>query len=126
MSAREKALTGSKSVYTFRLNEQVTVVAKTNTGYYKLLSGDYVHGDYLSTTKTEEQKPATSVPFVPTQPSSGPKNGDTKVENGKTYIWNSDFNEWEQMAEPGTGGKQENPAEWNEIEDWGDWGILGD
>lgn len=103
VSAREKALTGSTAVGTFRLNDQVTVVAKTNTGYYKMLNGYFVHGDYLSTTKTEAQKPATSVPFVPTQPTdpSKPKDGDTKVENGKTYVWISGFDIWVEDNGPG-------------------------
>lgn len=126
VSAREKALTGSKTVGTFHLNDQVTVVAKTNTGYYKMLNGYFVHGDYLSTTKTEEQKPATSVPFVPTEPtnSSTPKHGDTKyvpdeglimydetlgrwahdgdikVENGITYRYDAFTGLW---AKVGTG-----------------------
>lgn len=127
VSAREKALVGSKTVGTFSLNDQVTVVAKTSTGYYKMLNGYFVHGDYLSTTKTEEQKPATSVPFVPTEPtnSSTPKHGDTKyvpdeglimydetlgrwahdgdtkVENGKTYKYDAFTGLWMEMG--GTG-----------------------
>lgn len=102
-SAREKALVGSKTVGTFSLNDQVTVVAKTNTGYYKMLNGYFVHGDYLSTTKTEAQKPATSVPFVPTQPTdpSKPKDGDTKVENGVPYIYDSLNDAWLDMSEVG-------------------------
>lgn len=112
-SAREKALVGSKTVGTFSLNDQVTVVAKTNTGYYKMLNGYFVHGDYLSTTKTEATPPATSVPFVPTEPTkpnSGPKDGETKVENGKTYIWNDAFGVW---MEDGVGG--------NTGPDYSDW-----
>lgn len=95
-SAREKALVGSKTVGTFSLNDQVTVVAKTNTGYYKMQNGYFVHGDYLSTTKTEATPPATSVPFVPTEPvdPSKPKDGDIKVENGVTYRYDAFLGMW--------------------------------
>lgn len=99
-SAREKALTGSKTVGTFSLNDQVTVVAKTNTGYYKMLNGYFVHGDYLSTTKTEATPPATSVPFVPTEPTdpSKPKDGDIKVENGITYKYDAFTCLWAEVS----------------------------
>ena len=53
------------------MNDKVTVTAKTNTGYYKLSDGSFIHGDYLSdskiviqttttTKKAETPKPATT------------------------------------------------------------------
>ena len=46
--SRIKALMGSEAVNQYTYGEAVTVVAKTDTGYYKLDDGEYIHGDYLS------------------------------------------------------------------------------
>ena len=53
------------------MNDKVTVTAKTDTGYFKLSDGSFIHGDYLSdskiviqttttTKKAETPKPATT------------------------------------------------------------------
>ena len=53
------------------MNDKVTVTAKTDTGYFKLSDGSFIHSDYLSdskvaqpaapaTKKTETSKPATT------------------------------------------------------------------
>ena len=46
--SRIKALMGSDAVKQYTYGEAVNVVAKTDTGYYKLNDGEYIHGDYLS------------------------------------------------------------------------------
>ena len=46
--SRIKALMGSEAVKQYTYGEAVNVVAKTDTGYYKLNDGEYIHGDYLS------------------------------------------------------------------------------
>ena len=45
--SRIKALMGSDAVKQYTYGEAVNVVAKTDTGYYKLNDGEYIHGDYL-------------------------------------------------------------------------------
>ena len=69
--SRKKAVLGADTVKLYSVNDKVTVTAKTNTGYYKLSDGSFIHGDYLSdskvtvaaskpatTTKKQESKPA--------------------------------------------------------------------
>ena len=69
--SRKKAVLGAETVKLYSVNDKVTVTAKTNTSYYKLSDGSFIHGDYLSdskvtvaaskpatTTKKQESKPA--------------------------------------------------------------------
>lgn len=60
--SREVAQVGSKAVRQYELNEAVTVVAITDTDYYKLEDGTFIHADYLSSseiviTTAEETEP---------------------------------------------------------------------
>lgn len=72
-SSRAKAIQGSDVVKQYKLNDTVNVIAKTDTGYYKLADGEFIHGDYLSTSKVTVQQP--------TQPSGGNTgNGSTAVK----------------------------------------------
>lgn len=50
--SRIYAVQGSEKVKQYRLNDTVTVTAKTDTGYYKLEDGTFIHGDYLSENET--------------------------------------------------------------------------
>ena len=44
----------------YSVNDKVTVTAKTNTGYYKLSDGSFIHGDYLSDSKIVIQTTTTT------------------------------------------------------------------
>ncbi len=46
--SRARAIMGSDTVREYSGGDVVTVVAVTDTGYYKLDNGEYIHGDYLS------------------------------------------------------------------------------
>ena len=46
--SRIKAVQGSDKVDQYRLNDKVMIIAKTDTDYYKLSDGTFIHGDYLS------------------------------------------------------------------------------
>ena len=46
--SRTRAILGSDTVRGYSYGDVVTVVAVTDTGYYKLDNGEYIHGDYLS------------------------------------------------------------------------------
>ena len=50
--SRIYAAQGSEKARQYRLNEVVTVAAKTDTGYYKLDDGTFIHEDYLSENET--------------------------------------------------------------------------
>ena len=49
--SRKKAVLGADTVKLYSVNDKVTVTAKTDTGYYKLDTGAYIHSDYLSDSK---------------------------------------------------------------------------
>ena len=52
--SRKKAVLGAETVKLYSVNDKVTVTAKTNTGYYKLSDGSFIHGDYLSDNKVAQ------------------------------------------------------------------------
>lgn len=53
--SRVKAVVGSDSVKQYTVGTEVNIVAATDTGYYKLADGTFIHSDYLS-----DQKPAAT------------------------------------------------------------------
>ena len=64
--SRKKAVLGADTVKLYSVNDKVTVTAKTNTGYYKLSDGSFIHGDYLSDSKvTQTAAPATKKAETP-------------------------------------------------------------
>ena len=106
--SRAKAVLGAEKVKQYFLNDAVTVTARAtsaSTGdiYYKIAEGEFIHSDYLSSSKIVIQQPATpsgnesqqsQQPTTPSssnnnQPSSSgtPKVGDTKVVDGVTYTY---------------------------------------
>ena len=58
--SRKKAVLGAETVKLYSVNDKVTVTAKTNTGYYKLSDGSFIHGDYLSDNKVAQTATATT------------------------------------------------------------------
>ena len=82
----------------YKQNDQVTVTAKTDTGYYKLADSEFIHGDYLSTTKITQQ-----------QPSGGGNSGSTGNGNsGSTGNY--------EITNPYTGGYKEPPNDgWTKV-----------
>lgn len=58
-NSRAKAIQGSDVVKQYKVNDTVTVIAKTDTGYYKLADGEFIHGDYLSESKVTVQQPSS-------------------------------------------------------------------
>ena len=79
--SRKKAVLGADTVKLYSVNDKVTVTAKTDTGYFKLSDGSFIHGDYLSdskvtqpaasaTKKAETSKPATTTKKQENKPKS--------------------------------------------------------
>lgn len=72
--SRKKAVLGAETVKQYSVNDKVKVIAKTNTGYFKLDTGAFIHGDYLSDSKiiiqttvaTTTKKQETPKPAAPT------------------------------------------------------------
>ena len=103
--SRAKAVLGAEKVKQYFLNDAVTVTARAtsaSTGdiYYKVAEGEFIHSDYLSSSKIVIQQPSNNQTSnqqtpstTPTTPSSSgtPQDGDTKTENGKDYIYITGF-----------------------------------
>ncbi len=53
--SRVKAVVGSESVKKYKAGTEINIVAATDTGYYKLADGTFIHSDYVS-----DQKPVSS------------------------------------------------------------------
>ena len=58
--SRKKAVLGAETVKLYNVNDKVTVTAKTDTGYFKLSDGSFIHGDYLSNSKIVIQTTTTT------------------------------------------------------------------
>lgn len=88
--SRKKAVLGAETVKPYNINDEVTVTAITDTGYYKLKDGTFIHSDYLSEEKivmtTTTTTVATSAPKpVPITSSMKKEDKPKPVKNGK-YI----------------------------------------
>lgn len=62
--SRAEAVQDSKKVKRYRLNDSVNITARTDTGYCKLDSGDYIHCSYLNTSKVEITAATTAPPVT--------------------------------------------------------------
>lgn len=90
--SRKKAVLGADTVKLYSVNDKVTVTAKTNTGYYKLSDGSFIHGDYLSDSKvTQTAAPATKKTETP-KPAEGKKVNFTVVTVRENVPFYSDIN----------------------------------
>ena len=58
--SRKKAVLGAETVKLYSVNDKVTVTAKTDTGYFKLSDGSFIHSDYLSNSKIVIQTTTTT------------------------------------------------------------------
>ncbi|MDE6591684.1 MAG: hypothetical protein K2K57_01290 [Oscillospiraceae bacterium] len=62
--SRERAIIGSTPISQHYIGDSVEVVAITDTGYYKLAAGGFIHSDYVSENKpvVTTAAPATAAP----------------------------------------------------------------
>ena len=90
--SRKKAVLGADTVKLYSVNDKVTVTAKTDTGYFKLSDGSFIHSDYLSDSKvTQPAAPATKKTETP-NPAEGKKVNFTVVTVRKDVPFYSDIN----------------------------------
>lgn len=71
-SARKEGLQGAEVVSYKYYGDAVNIAALTDTGYYKLDDGTYIHGDYLSETKPAETTTVTTTAKPTVQNSTTP------------------------------------------------------
>ena len=77
--SRKKAVLGAETVKLYSVNDKVTVTAKTNTGYFKLSDGSFIHSDYLSDSKITQ----TAAPATKKAETSKPATTTTKKQESK-------------------------------------------
>lgn len=111
--SRVAALIGSARVDRYDLNQSVDILAKTDTDYFKVSGGAFIHADYLSTERIPVQteittpEPETEPPvnvlegtdpplFVPPEETTDPPVTDTSYEE-LTPIMGSSIATAEQM-----------------------------
>lgn len=76
--SRKKAVLGAETVKLYNVNDKVTVTAKTDTGYFKLSDGSFIHSDYLSDNKVAQTTITTKKAETPK-----PSQTTTKKQEGK-------------------------------------------
>ena len=77
--SRKKAVLGADTVKLYSVNDKVTVTAKTDTGYFKLSDGSFIHSDYLSDSKVTQ----TAAPATKKAETSKPADTTTKKQESK-------------------------------------------
>lgn len=90
--SRKKAVLGAETVKLYSVNDKVTVTAKTDTGYYKLDTGAYIHSDYLSDSKIAQTTTTTAKKAETTKPAEGKKVNFTVVTVRENVPFYSDIN----------------------------------
>lgn len=88
--SRKKAVLGAETVKIYNVNDKVKVVAKTNTGYFKLDTGAFIHGDYLSDNKVAVQTTTTTVNTTKKPTENKPLNEDTSNYGAIPEPWTED------------------------------------
>lgn len=88
--SRKKAVLGAETVKIYSVNDKVKVVAKTNTGYFKLDTGAFVHGDYLSDNKVTVQTTTTTVATTKKPTENKPVYDDTPDYGAIPEPWTED------------------------------------
>lgn len=88
--SRNKAVLGAETVKVYSVNDKVKVVAKTNTGYFKLDTGAFIHGDYLSDNKVTVQTTTTTVATTKKSTENKPLNEDTPNYGAIPEPWTED------------------------------------
>ena len=83
--SRKKAVLGAETVKLYSVNDKVTVTAKTDTGYFKLSDGSFIHGDYLSDSKTVIQTTTTAKKDETPKPATTTKKQESKPKSIYEY-----------------------------------------
>ena len=83
--SRKKAVLGAETVKLYSVNDTVTVTAKTDTGYFKLSDDSFIHGDYLSDSKTVIQTTTTAKKAETPKPATTTKKQESKPKSIYEY-----------------------------------------
>ena len=83
--SRKKAVLGADTVKLYSVNDKVTITAKTDTGYFKLSDGSFIHGDYLSDSKIVIQATTTAKKAETPKPATTTKKQESKPKSIYEY-----------------------------------------
>lgn len=83
--SRKKAVLGAETVKLYSVNDKVTVTAKTDTGYFKLSDGSFIHGDYLSDNKVAQTTTTTKKAEAPKPSQTTTKKQESKPKSIYEY-----------------------------------------
>ena len=83
--SRKKAVLGAETVKLYNVNDKVTVTAKTDTGYFKLSDGSFIHGDYLSDNKVAQTTTTTKKAETPKPSQTTTKKQESKPKSIYEY-----------------------------------------
>ena len=93
--SRKEAVVGSKRVELHKQGSSVKIIAKTDTDYYKLEDGSFIHKDYLSDTDPSQSasQPQTQKPAETEKPQTQkPVTEKPQTQKPATEKPNSDYN----------------------------------
>ncbi len=83
--SRKKAVLGAETVKLYSVNDTVTVTAKTDTGYFKLSDGSFIHSDYLSDNKVAQTTTTTKKAETPKPSQTTTKKQESKPKSIYEY-----------------------------------------
>lgn len=83
--SRKKAVLGADTVKLYSVNDKVTVTAKTDTGYFKLSDGSFIHSDYLSDNKVAQTTTTTKKVEAPKPSQTTTKKQESKPKSIYEY-----------------------------------------
>ena len=83
--SRKKAVLGADTVKLYSVNDKVTVIAKTDTGYFKLSDGSFIHSDYLSDNKVAQTTTTTKKAETPKPSQTTTKKQESKPKSIYEY-----------------------------------------
>lgn len=83
--SRKKAVLGAETVKLYSVNDKVTVTAKTDTGYFKLSDGSFIHSDYLSDNKVAQTTTTTKKAETPKPSQTTTKKQESKPKSIYEY-----------------------------------------
>ena len=85
--SRVKAVVGSESVKQYKAGTEINIVAATDTGYYKLADGTFIHSDYVSDQKPTIVTTTAKKDDVPVVTEEKPSSKPSKISSSysKSY-----------------------------------------
>lgn len=84
--SRTQAIVGSESVKKYDVGQKINIVAATDTGYYKLADGTFIHSDYVT-----DQAPAATTAATTKAPKKTESTEETTKKNVPASSINSSY-----------------------------------